>query len=435
MGQDSGQWKDCLQYVSVTDIGRRRTNNQDSFAVVLANDLDDYRQVGHMFLVADGMGAHAAGELASKLVAENLPHLYRKHSNDSAPEALFRAMVETNDEVHRRGQANLEFNNMGTTVSALLLLSQGALIGHVGDSRIYRLRKKLLEQMTFDHSLVWEMRASGQLDDDHLLSDAIPKNVITRSIGPYPHVQPDFEGPLAVEPDDLFLICSDGLSGQVSDSELAVILSTLPMRAAASLLRNLANVRGGPDNITLLLVKATKTPVATDRDEFQPITIGANVEQSPISVATWVGLGIATLGGVAAAILGQAIVAAILIGGALLYGAGLRFWRWKTRHRAVTIPQGKRMGKAPYAVAEAKDLVGEVREMIADVRKIAQSGSEEGWHDSERDGNKYLAQASQYAKEGEGAEALEQLRRAVEFLNSEWNERQQDDSSSSSIDL
>ena len=435
MGQDAGQWKDSLEYVTVTDIGRRRANNQDNFAVVLASDLDDWQQVGHMFLVADGMGAHAAGELASQLVAENLPHIYRKHSSDSAPEALYRALVETNDEVHRRGQANIEFNNMGTTVSALLLLPQGALVAQVGDSRVYRLRNKHLEQMTFDHSLVWEMRASGQLDDDHLLSDAIPKNVITRSIGPYSHVQPDFEGPFAVEKDDLFLICSDGLTGQISDGELAVILSSLPMRAAGSLLRNLVNVRGGQDNITLVVVKATADPVVTNRDEFEPIRIGANVGQAPVSVTVWVGLGIAMLGGLAALVFEQAILSGVLLVGTVLGAVGLALWRVKNRHRAVTIPQGQRMGKAPYAIADAEDLVGEVRAMIADVFRISKNGAAEGWHNTEGDGRRYISKATQHAKNGEGAEALEQLRRAVEFLNTEWNDSRGKGSSDSSIDL
>jgi PPM family protein phosphatase len=434
MGQDAGQWKDSLDYVTVTDIGRRRANNQDAFAVVLAGDNDDWEQVGHMFLVADGMGAHAAGELASKLVAESLPHLYRKHSNDSAPEALYRALVETNEEVHRRGQANIEFNNMGTTVSALLLLPQGALIGHVGDSRVYRMRNKHLEQMTFDHSLVWEMRASGQLDDEHLLSDAIPKNVITRSVGPYSHVQPDFEGPFAVEQGDLFLVCSDGLTGQISDDELAAILATLPLRAAGSMLRNLANVRGGQDNITLVLVQATSDPVVTNREDFEPIMIGENVVQAPVTVATWVGLGIAFLGGLAAGVIGHDIVSKVLLGGTLLGGVGLVIWRYRKRHRAVTIPQGQRMGKAPYAVANAENLVGEVRAMIANVYKISREGAAEGWHNAEGDGRKYIEKATQHAKDGEGSEALEQLRRAVEFLNSEWND-QRSEPSDSSIDL
>jgi serine/threonine protein phosphatase PrpC len=434
MVQDAGQWKNALEYVTVTDVGRRRSNNQDSFAVVLAGDLDDWQNVGHMFLVADGMGAHAAGELASQLVAENMPHLYKKHCEASAPEALYRAVIETNEEVHRRGQANIEFNNMGTTVSSLLLLPQGALIAHVGDSRVYRIRGKQLEQMTFDHSLVWEMRASGQLDDDHLLSDAIPKNVITRSIGPYSHVQPDFEGPFAIETGDLFLICSDGLSGLVSDTEMAVILATLPLRAAGSLLKNLANIRGGSDNITLVLAKAIGDPVVTNREEFEPIKIGAHVTQPPIPAPLWVALGVTALFAAAAFVVGREGTAIALAVIAIIGAAGFLLWRFRNKHRAVTIPQGQRMGKAPYATASAEDVVSEVKAMIADVYRIAQGGATKGWHDPAGDGRNYIMLATQHAKDGEGGEALEQLRRAVEFLDTEWQQSQADDSSNSSID-
>lgn len=424
MAQEAGQWNNCLEYVAVTDIGRRRANNQDQYAVVLASGMDDWASVGHMFLVADGMGAHAAGELASKLAAENLPHLYRKHTSDSSPEALYRAIVETNEEVHRRGQANIEFNSMGTTLSTLVLLPQGALVANVGDSRVYRLRNRRLEQLTFDHSLVWEMRAAGQLDDEHVLADAIPKNVITRSIGPYPHVQPDFEGPFAVEKDDLFLLCSDGLSGLVSDDEFSAILSTLPLRAAASLLQNLANIRGGTDNITLVLAKATGLPVVTNRDEFEPITIGANISQPPIPLPTWVALGIAVLGGFGALIVQQPILAEILFIAAFLGATGVALWRLKNRSRGVTIPQGQRMGKAPYAVADCEDLVADVQAMISDVFRVSQEAAANGWHDPDGDGRMYISKATQLAKEGEGAEALEQLRRAVDFLNTEWQENQ-----------
>src|SRR5690606_41348905 len=138
-----------------------------------------------------------------------------------------KAVQDTNAEVHRRGQANADFNNMGTTVSVLLLLPQGAIVAHIGDSRVYRLRGGRLQQLTFDHSLVWEMRRAGQLPKNAELANAIPKNVITRSLGPYPQVEADIEGPLPLEPNDVFLLCTDGLTGKVTDDELAGILHYL----------------------------------------------------------------------------------------------------------------------------------------------------------------------------------------------------------------
>ena len=154
MTQDAQHWKNHLRYAAVSDIGMRRTTNQDSYSVEMAGDLDSWQRRGHLFLVADGMGAHAAGELASKLAADSVPHLYFKHQDLSGPESLKRAVIETNAEINRKGQANQDFHNMGTTCSVLTLLPQGAVCAHVGDSRVYRLRNGLLEQLTFDHSLV-----------------------------------------------------------------------------------------------------------------------------------------------------------------------------------------------------------------------------------------------------------------------------------------
>jgi PPM family protein phosphatase len=192
-----GNWEGCLQYAVSSDVGMRRDNNQDSFAVILPKSYESWLDRGDalLLMVADGMGAHAAGELASKLAVDGVPHLYQKYSHLSAPEALRKALQEANAEVHRRGQANVDFNCMGTTVSVLLMLPQGALIAHIGDSRIYRLRRGVLEQWTFDHSLVWEMRAAGQLPKDAELAKAIPKNVITRSLGPYPQVESTLKDP------------------------------------------------------------------------------------------------------------------------------------------------------------------------------------------------------------------------------------------------
>src|SRR6187401_1605687 len=139
----------------------RRSNNQDSHAVVLASDEMSWCRRGHVFIVADGMGAHAAGELASKLAADNIPHTYNKLLDLTPPAAIAKSILNANDLIHGRGQASTDFNGMGTTCSTLILLPQGALVAHVGDSRIYRLRNNKLEQLSFDHSLVWEMEAQG----------------------------------------------------------------------------------------------------------------------------------------------------------------------------------------------------------------------------------------------------------------------------------
>ncbi len=228
MDQSAGIWSHCLELAALSDIGLRRANNQDSYTVALAGDQADFQQRGHLFLVADGMGAHAAGELASKIAADVVSLCYRKLLDQSPAEAIVSALLDANHQIYTRGQASPEFRGMGTTACTLLLLPAGALVAHVGDSRAYRLRGSRIEQLTFDHSLVWEMRASGQFPTGELPS-YITRNIITRSLGPNPTVQVDLEGPDPVQAGDTFLLCSDGLSGQVRDDEIGTILSCLPL--------------------------------------------------------------------------------------------------------------------------------------------------------------------------------------------------------------
>ncbi len=262
----AGDWDSGVEYASLSNIGMRRTNNQDSFAVVVAGDEASFRQRGHLFMVADGMGAHAAGELASKLATDSVPHTYYKLREEAPPTAIQRALLDANEKIHERGTANPEFKGMGTTCSALVLLPQGALIAHVGDSRVYRLRGDKLEQMSFDHSLVWEMQSGSQINEQEVPS-YIPKNIITRSLGPNPQVKVDLEGPAPLQVGDTFLTCSDGLTGKVENEEIAALLSTLSCQEAAEVLIDLANLRGGPDNITVVVVRVvgahlTQAPAA-----------------------------------------------------------------------------------------------------------------------------------------------------------------------------
>ncbi len=226
-------WDSGIVFAELSDIGMRRANNQDSFTCVPAKSRERFSSHGHLFVVADGMGAHAAGELASKMATEKIAMHYFRSNNPKPEEALRAAVAEANTEIHQRGQNNPEFHNMGTTASSLAILPTGAVVAHVGDSRVYRLRNGVLEQLTFDHSLVWEMEASGH-GDSGVWGPTIPKNVITRSLGPNASVEVDVEGPFPVEPDDRFLICSDGLTGLVKDEEIGTLMDCLSEEQAVA---------------------------------------------------------------------------------------------------------------------------------------------------------------------------------------------------------
>jgi protein phosphatase len=248
-----------VQYASRTDVGMRRAVNQDSFAARLCTDHDEWTRLGHLFVVADGIGGHAVGDLASRICVDTLPIAFFKHTSSSAEDSLHHAILAANKAINDRGRENREFEGMGTTCTALSLSSAGAIAGHVGDSRLYRVRRGLIQQLTFDHSLQWEMIRLGRATPENV-ELFHPRNVITRCLGPDSFVQVDIEGPFPVESGDIYMLCSDGVTNHVSDAEIGIILSNMPPAESARLLINLANLRGGFDNSTVIVVNVESYP-------------------------------------------------------------------------------------------------------------------------------------------------------------------------------
>lgn len=420
-----------VQVAALTDVGMRRTTNQDSHTLLIADTPDLWLARGHLLLVADGMGAHAAGELASKLAADGIPHLYHKYRDLSPPEALDRAIRETNAEVHRRGMANADFHNMGTTLSALLLLPQGAVCGHIGDSRIYRLRGTLLNQLSFDHSLQWELRASGQMPEGAELSNAIPKNVITRSLGPNAQVQVDLEGPLPIELGDTYLLCSDGLTGKVEDVELGAILASLPVPEAAQTLVDLANLRGGPDNVTVLIARVTRPEVTTAAARAAPLTLGGKSDMRAVHPALWIVAGVCVLAGLVLLVSGQWIPAGIALAGALLSAGIAWIQRYSGYVRGDVIGQGRQLGKAPYTATNAppnREFARKLAATLAELRDAARDGR---WNVDWSTFDELCRRATAAEQAGDFPEAVRQSCRGVTFMMKELrsqNTRKADDS-------
>jgi PPM family protein phosphatase len=261
------RWEQKVEYAAKTDVGLRRQNNEDACIAQLAADFDLWHQRGHLFVVADGMGGHAVGELASKIATDTLPHTFFKVNDHPVEKALRAAIVEANQNINRRGTQNRDFQRMGTTCTSLVLCEEGAYVGHVGDSRAYRIRRDRVDQLTFDHSLQWELRRRGRLsaEDTALQKHA---NIITRSLGPEPQVEVDLEGPFPVQPDDVFVLCSDGLTAHVSDGEIAAIARDLKPGDACRLLVHLANLRGGSDNCTVIVVRVGSLPGNVSSEEL-----------------------------------------------------------------------------------------------------------------------------------------------------------------------
>jgi len=410
-------WRKYLRHAALTDIGMRRANNQDAYAVVLAGDVETWNRRGHLFIMADGMGGEAAGELASKIAVDHVPHLYHKLARSSPPEALQTALQQANAEIHRRGEANPDFQRMGTTCVVLALLPQGALLGHVGDSRAYRLRGTTLEQLTFDHSLVWEMRAAGQLNDQADVSITVPKNWITRSLGPKPEVKVDIEGPLPTRTGDTFLLCSDGLSGQVKDEEIGPILRHLDPETAAQALIDLANLRGGPDNITVTVVKLTGPELTSAANNAEPLTVGESLGvKRGAHPAIWGVAGVLALAAGLLAIVGQEIIAflaALAFIVATAIGLLMQFGSFGTK--GIELRGGRRLGRGPYTRTECGENESVARELSSLVRELLDAVATEpsenapGARDHARNGETAL-------KEARFDEAVQHFCRAIESL-------------------
>ncbi|MGA2753454.1 MAG: Stp1/IreP family PP2C-type Ser/Thr phosphatase [Terracidiphilus sp.] len=232
---------------ALTDRGRKRPSNEDAFGYSIEHGV---------YVVCDGMGGAAAGEVASSLaVAEVMQLLTNRPGANPLPADAEQAVAAANEAIFSRSQRSQKLSGMGTTLVALLVDERHAWMLNVGDSRGYRLRNSRLEQITLDHSLVEEQMRLGQMSQEEALRSPL-KNVITRALGTQSLVTPDiFE--LETEPGDLFLLCSDGLSRELSDSLIeSLLLLDLPLESLCSRLVAAANQAGGHDNITCLLVRA-----------------------------------------------------------------------------------------------------------------------------------------------------------------------------------
>ena len=243
-----------ILHAARTDVGMIRSGNEDNFSV-------DASPTRGIFIVADGMGGHAAGEVASemavRIVQRELAPV-RDLDGEDVVQMVATALKRANRAIHDRTLTETDKQGMGTTVSALLLAGSRYLIGQVGDSRVYLLRDGNLTQLTKDHSYVQEQVDAGFLTPEQARYHPY-SNVITRCVGAGQDVEPDiYRGEVRVG--DLFLVASDGLTGMVDDRRLAQLLGSRadPERKVQSLIAE-ANGRGGLDNITAILVQVLET--------------------------------------------------------------------------------------------------------------------------------------------------------------------------------
>ncbi len=246
----------AVQAVLRTDVGLVRTENQDFGAFTSPQEERASHPGGRLLIVADGMGGHRGGATASRLATETVKAQYLDSETVDVGEALRAALTRANARIFSEAQGNPDLRGMGTTASALVLKNSQAWFAHIGDSRIYRVRGGVIEQLTEDHSLVASMVREGLLTPKE--AETHPRrNVLQRSMGVGEEVEIDVRGPFDVLEGDLFILCSDGLHGLVKLEELGEI-AALPIQKAADEYVRRTLERGAPDNVTVIVAKVIR---------------------------------------------------------------------------------------------------------------------------------------------------------------------------------
>jgi protein phosphatase len=364
-----------------TDVGRQRDANEDS-----------YVDRAPVFAVADGMGGAQAGEVASSTAAKVFEDGAR---GDGTPEQRLTALVrEANRRIFELAISDESKRGMGTTLTAALLEGDEVALAHVGDSRAYRMRDGHLEQLTHDHSLVAELERSGQISPED--AEHHPqRSIITRALGPEPDVEVDAHSHSA-RAGDLYVICSDGLTGMISDDEMAAILrGTSSLEAAADSLVKAANQSGGKDNITVVLfsVEDGEEPSRPAAVSDETIAQGLTADDLQAAVAEQERAGEslhrdptelrprprASRGGpsrgrrLVAALGGLVVLAVVLVGGVLgarqIYFVGTNDAGFVTTYRGLPyeLPLGLELYSQQYASSvPARTIPGSRRERVLD---------------------------------------------------------------------
>ncbi len=245
-----------LDVAQLTDVGRKREHNEDNMAYVIPKDPQVMAKKGALFIVADGMGGHAAGEVASEIAVDTVSNVYYQDDSDDAAASLLHAIKRANSSIHQRAAENMLRSGMGTTCVASVLRGNIAYVANVGDSRAYLIHNNTVKQVSLDHSWVAEQVRAGLLTEEQARTHT-QRNVITRSLGTQPEVEVDIFTELLEEGDTLVL-CTDGLSGLVDDDELGRIVHDFVPQESVYHLVERANENGGPDNITAIVIRVNE---------------------------------------------------------------------------------------------------------------------------------------------------------------------------------
>lgn len=297
-----------LEAIKLTDVGRARPHNEDYVDSYIPPDRRQLERKGALYLLADGMGGHQAGEVASQGAVELVIGQYYSDTTHDIGTSLVRAFRAANQLIYDQAQADPSKAGMGTTLVAAVILGRQVYLANVGDSRAYLVNKGGITQISEDHSWVEEQVRAGLLTQEQA-SRHPQRNLLTRALGTKPDVKVDlFEGELGEG--DMLLLCSDGLTGRVEDREIAAMVTEHSPEEAARLLVALANERGGNDNITVLLVgdRPETTTVAVP----PPVPVAVPIKEEPKRAFPLIPV-LVGLAGVLVLILGGLLVAPMIL--------------------------------------------------------------------------------------------------------------------------
>lgn len=258
--------------VAITDVGSVRDSNEDHLIFIRPFDATIRNTHGCLALVADGMGGHSHGEIASKMAADIITRHYFD-TNYSVLEALKRAFEKANKAIFQKAAKNPTLKGMGTTCTAIILLQNQLYLGHVGDSRAYLLKGNQALQLSKDHTLVQHLLDTGRITEEESVSHP-QRNIVTRAMGTSAKVKAEVSLlPVPFEIGDKLLICSDGLYEYIKPPELQAIIQQYSLNEASKTLIALAKQRGGHDNISVLIVEAFAADTAQIAKQTQKINL------------------------------------------------------------------------------------------------------------------------------------------------------------------
>ncbi|NMC47671.1 MAG: Stp1/IreP family PP2C-type Ser/Thr phosphatase [Chloroflexi bacterium] len=262
-----------INYGIKSDVGRVRKNNEDYITFFVPIDVEELKKNGSLFIVADGVGGAAKGEVASHFAADTV--IYEYYNNEEVPpaERLARAMQHASREIFNHSQENGNFTRMATTMVAALVLQNNLIVAHVGDSRLYLIREGKIKQITRDHSVVAEMVRNGAMTEEEARTSKA-KNRISRSIGGEADVQVDVSAPIPLNLNDRILLCSDGLTRYLDGETLMAAVLKGEVESVSKELVKYANDQGGADNVSVVLLEMVeKTEIKIKKPSPQPTPI------------------------------------------------------------------------------------------------------------------------------------------------------------------